>query len=300
MAQVIEKSGTGIGRSGTGIEKSGTGIEKSGTGIEKSGTGIARLSVMFVALATMMLSGIAFASDTRLAVSSKNGHAIVSVHGDEGVMIGVSPAAIDAAGYARVPLYSVLQSGEDAFSMGLLVQGSGSGSAGESDPGNDSSTLVQGSGSGSSKESVQPGGQLMVQGSGSGSAGERCSGGSSMQVQGSGSGSAGEGCSGAPTLMVQGSGSGSAGENCSGAPTLMVQGSGSGSAGEAAGCGVRPWGYAEVVVDRDGTHVIVNRLEQSGAVEYLMAFLPSASGAAVSGSLRGGQERGTHEFVAVQ
>jgi hypothetical protein len=260
MAQVIEKSGTGIGRSGTGIEKSGTGIEKSGTGIEKSGTGIARLSVMFVALATMMLSGIAFASDTRLAVSSKNGHAIVSVHGDEGVMIGVSPAAIDAAGYARVPLYSVLQSGEDAFSMGLLVQGSGSGSAGESDPGNDSSTLVQGSGSGSSKESVQPGGQLMVQGSGSGSAGERCSGGSSMQVQGSGSG----------------------------------------SAGEAAGCGVRPWGYAEVVVDRDGTHVIVNRLEQSGAVEYLMAFLPSASGAAVSGSLRGGQERGTHEFVAVQ
>lgn len=320
------------------IEKSGTGIGRSGTGIEKSGTGIGRLSVMLIAFTAMTLSGIALASDARLAVSSKHGHAIVSVHGEDGVMIGVSLDAIDEAGYARVPLFSVLQIRGDAFSMGLLVQGSGSGSAGQSDPGDGSSTLVQGSGSGNSTDSAEPGGQLMVQGSGSGSAGKGCSGRSTLMVQGSGSGTAGQGCSGAPTLMVQGSGSGSAGscsgrstlmvqgsgsgtagQGCSDVPTLMVQGSGSGSAGEGcngrstlmvqgsgsgsarenATCAVQPWGFAEVVVDDNGTHVIISRLDRTGAAEeYLMAFLASGS-SAVSSSFRGKEEREAHEFVAV-
>ena len=277
MAQYIEKSGTSIERSGTGIEKSGTGIEKSGTGIEKSGTGIGRIVVMLMAFTAMTLSGLV-AADTRLAVSSKNGHMIVSVHGDDGVMLGASATPLDASGYARVPLYSVLQATGDTIAMGLLVQGSGSGSASEKAGPADASTLVQGSGSGDAKESVQPGGELMVQGSGSGNAGESA-------------GAAGG------RLLVQGSGSGSAGERCSGRSTLLVQGSGSGASGESAGCidPAQAWGIAEVVVDRSGAHVIVHQIKESQTEEYLVAFLPVSSSEVAHSLIRGSSN---HGFVA--
>lgn len=270
MVNVIEKSGTGI-------ERSGTGIEKSGTGIEKSGTGVVRATMILAALAAMLLSGIALAADTRLAISDKNGHAIVSVHGEDGVMVGASKAPIDGSGYARIPLYSVLQSSNDVFSMGLLVQGSGSGSAGESADSGGSSLLVQGSGSGDAGESVEPGSQVLVQGSGSGDAGE------SFETGGQ--------------ILVQGSGSGSSGESCSNGPGLLVQGSGSGSSGESAGCSgsVNIWGYAEVVFDQAGAHVVVNQIQGSRQEEFLVAFLPGSNGEFAYSPDRGQNNRG---FVA--
>ena len=78
----------------------------------------------------------------------------------------------------------------------------------------------------------------------------------------------------------------------------MVQGSGSGAAGESSGCAVQPWGFAEVVMDGNGTYVIVNRLGQTGDAAYLVAFLASES-SAVSSSVHGEEERETYEFVAV-
>ncbi|WP_376697078.1 hypothetical protein [Wenzhouxiangella sp. EGI_FJ10305] len=250
MVNVIEKSGTGI-------ERSGTGIEKSGTGIEKSGTGLVRATVVLAALAAMLLSVTALAADTRLAISDKNGHAIVSVHGEDGVMVGASTAPIDGSGYARIPLYSVLQSANDVFSMGLMVQGSGSGSAGESAGSRGSSLLVQGSGSGDAGESFENGGQV----------------------------------------LVQGSGSGSSGESCSDGPGLLVQGSGSGSSGESSGCSgsVNIWGYAEVVFDQAGAHVVVNQVQGSRQEEFLVAFLPGSNGEFAYSSDRGQSNRG---FVA--
>jgi hypothetical protein len=188
---MIEKSGTGIERSGTGIEKSGTGIEKSGTGIEKSGTGVTRALAMLVTLTCMLLAMPVFASDTRLAVSAAQGHVLVSVHAEQGVLVGVASAPADDSGYSRVPLYPIVSSGADGFLMGLV-------------PGQDKArTLVQGSGTGDSKESTEPhpGHGLLVQGSGTGSIGDQCTPGSRVLVQGSGTGSSGDdlGCPGALT-----------------------------------------------------------------------------------------------------
>jgi len=300
------------------VEKSGTGIGKSGTGIEKSGTGIARLSVTLVAFAVgLMMGGTALASDSRLAVSTNNDRAVISVHAEGEVMIGVAAAPLDASGYARIPLYSVLRASDQSFSMGLLVQGSGSGSAGESTAPRTFGTLVQGSGSGSAKESAGTGGQLLVQGSGSGDAQESVGTGGQLLVQGSGSGDAqesvrtggqllvqGSGSGDAQEsvgtggqLLVQGSGSGNAGEHCGGGPSLLVQGSGSGSAGESAGCAseMDAWGFAEVVVDRSGTHVLIHEFKGGRAEEHLVAFLPVSNGEVAHSLYRGSSN---HGFVA--
>ncbi|MFW5927036.1 MAG: hypothetical protein ACOCSR_03205, partial [Wenzhouxiangella sp.] len=97
----------------------------------------------------------------------------------------------------------------------------------------DASPMVVGSGSG--KEVVGSGSGKEVVGSGSGSSGE---------VVGSGSGSSGE---------VVGSGSGSSGEGQSACEAMGV------------------WGFAEVVVDADGVHIVVHKFGEEGLQEFMVA-----------------------------
>lgn len=255
MSRMIEKSGTGIGlnvtaieKSGTGIEKSGTGIEKSGTGIEKSGTGIGRALAMFATMACMMTATPVFASDTRLAVSSSHGQTLVSVHAQEGIMVGASSVADDASGYSRIPLYPILSAEGGSFTPIPVAREFGA-----------SRTLVQGSGTGSSKETVadEPGQGLLVQGSGTGSIGDGCAPGFGLLVQGSGTGSSGD--------SVQ----------CPDSPT--------------------PWGFAEIVVDGNGTSVIVHKIRESHVEEFLVAFLPGSSSEVAHSLSRGSSNRA---FVA--
>lgn len=290
MFNAIEKSGTGIGKSGTGIEKSGTGIEKSGTGIEKSGTGIEKSGTgrrrggwaAMVMMVGGLLSTAAIAADPQVLVNATDQQLLVSVHTDDGILVGRAGQG-EGAGYFRVPLYAAVgPRGSDAVFQ-PLVAGSGSGSSKDvAGSGSGSSKDVAGSGSGSSTD---------VAGSGSGSA---------TEVAGSGSGSSGDACFSGGSVLVAGSGSGSSTDvagSGSGSST-DVAGSGSGSSGDAATCSpaLAAWGMAEIVMDRDGAHVVVHRIEAGRMEEYLLAYLPD-SGSEVAHSLHRGSSN--HGFIAV-
>ncbi|RFF28174.1 MULTISPECIES: hypothetical protein [unclassified Wenzhouxiangella] len=296
MFSTVEKSGTGIGKSGTGIEKSGTGIEKSGTGIEKSGTGIRRWQILSL-VACILFATQGLATEPQVLVSTGNDQVLVSVHSDDGILVGRAEMP-DQSGYYQLALYSAVGPvGSDAVFQ-PMVAGSGSGSSKEvAGSGSGSSKEVAGSGSGSSKEVAGSGSgsSKEVAGSGSGSAGESCDSGTGLMVAGSGSGSAGEGCD--AQVLVAGSGSGSAGEACDSGGWLDVAGSGSGSAGESTGCAypTSAWGIAEVVVDRSGAHVVVHRIKGSQAEEFLVAFLPGSNGEFADSPRQGLDDRG---FVA--
>jgi hypothetical protein len=278
-------------------------IEKSGTGIGKSGTGIGTCLAAGLLLAAAATSAQAL-DRPGLQISQQGEHLVVSVHAQRGVVAGAAVLQGDQADYLAVPLYSVLEiagsggvqrplvqgsgsgTSSDGCDAGLLVQGSGSGASGESCGSQGAQVMVQGSGSGASGESCAPSAGLLVQGSGSGASGESEAPGASLMVQGSGSGApgaddseniavrgSGSGAAGqstGPSLMVQGSGSGSSGQSTD--PVLLVQGSGSGSAGESCSGGAVLWGIAEVLIDSDGTHVIVHQASHEGLIEYMVAF----------------------------
>lgn len=285
MFDYIGKSGTGIGKSGTGIGKSGTGIGKSGTGIGKSGTGSWRDGLIVMLVVPLLLTAASLASaaqSPQLFVTQDDVSIMLSIHGPEGIVVGAMPVAGGVEGYHVIALQQSLGFIDDR--QGLLVKGSGSGSSGESDCRSDSSLMVKGSGSGSSGEGkCDPGSSLMVKGSGSGSSGEStCDDGGSLMVKGSGSGSYGKGpCDpqGGFGVLVKGSGSGSVGGCAMGGSGLLVKGSGSGSSGEAMpGCAPL-WGYAELVLDAEGTHIVVHRAGGSGFEEYLVGFIANPDSA---------------------
>ncbi|QOC21906.1 hypothetical protein IC757_12830 [Wenzhouxiangella sp. AB-CW3] len=259
-----------------------------------------------VALGLVMGSAIA-AEPVSLHVSQQDSGLTISLHAEGSVLAGAVSADAIQQDYLIVPLYSLVDGGRplvqgsgsgspssecgghsplvrgsgsgaagenhDGGQPGLLVQGSGSGAAGESVGVSDGSLLVQGSGSGAAGESVGANdGSLLVQGSGSGAAGESVGASDgSLLVQGSGSGkpeSAGDSDSG---LLVQGSGSGSPESVGGNGSRLLVQGSGSGAASESCSPVSGAWGIAEVVIDEEGTHVIVHRLSGRYADEVLVA-----------------------------
>lgn len=280
MSIQIGKSGTGINKSGTGINKSGTGIHRSGTGIKKGGTGRRVPSFLLgLAFCAATFTGQAVAADPDILLSERNDNLMISLHTDEGIFTGATPSAAGTSGYYQVALQQVAAATDEGMVFRTLVKGSGSGDASEGAEQPVASTQVKGSGSGSSGESAGVvGGSLLVKGSGSGNSGESA-------------------CDGAHTL-VKGSGSGSSGEAAGQiGGSLLVKGSGSGSSGNSAGCALPAnlWGVAEVVVDRNGAHVIVHRFRGSAAEEFLVAFLPG-SGSEVAHSLHGGSSN--QDFVA--
>ena len=302
MFNFVEKSGTGIGKSGTGIEKSGTGIEKSGTGTGRTLWRVLSLAA-WVLLATQSL-----AAEPQVLVTNGNDQVFVSVHSDDGILVGRA-ATLDDSGYYQLALYSAVGPvGSDAVFQPLVagsgscsskdVAGSGSGSSTDvAGSGSGSSTDVAGSGSGSSTDVAGSGSgsSTDVAGSGSGNSGEGCYSGARLMVAGSGSGNAGKACG--PQLLVAGSGSGSAGAGCAAGGSLDVAGSGSGSAGESGTCAypAKAWGIAEVVVDRSGAHVVIHQIKGSHIEEYLVAFLPALSSEAAHLPYRGSSNQG---FVA--
>lgn len=260
------------------IEKSGTGIEKSGTGIGKSGTGVrfGRSALVLVAAAGLLMTSLATAADSRLFVSERNDGLLVSMHGSDGVVAGFAPSSDGVDGYFAVPLYSLMKFIDSQPVTAPLVVGSGSGASGEVvGSGSGASSEVVGSGSGASGEQCILDPSVMVVGSGSGSSGTVVGSGSGKEVVGSGSGSSSE---------VVGSGSGSSSE---------VVGSGSGASGESrSSCGAAGvWGYAEVLVDSSGVHVIVHEYVNGYFVEQLVGLLDSvrAQPSGVS----------DHDFIAV-
>ena len=260
------------------IEKSGTGIEKSGTGIGKSGTGVrfGRSALVLAAAAGLLMTSLATAADSRLFVSERNDGLLVSMHGSDGVVAGFAPSSDGVDGYFAVPLYSLMKFIDSQPVTAPLVVGSGSGASGEVvGSGSGASSEVVGSGSGASGEQCILDPSVMVVGSGSGSSGTVVGSGSGKEVVGSGSGSSSE---------VVGSGSGSSSE---------VVGSGSGASGESrSSCGAAGvWGYAEVLVDSSGVHVIVHEYVNGYFVEQLVGLLDSvrAQPSGVS----------DHDFIAV-
>ena len=295
------------------IEKSGTGIERSGTGIERSGTGSQFRKALFSAILAsgLIASSASFANESQLMVTNTNGNLLVSLHGSQGVVTGAMPLSAD--GYTVVPLFSAIhiQHGQSAQT---LVLGSGSGAAGEVlGSGSGAAGEVLGSGSGATGEVLGSGSGAAgeVLGSGSGAAGEVLGSGSGAagEVLGSGSGAAGEvlGSGSGAAGEVLGSGSGAAGEvlgSGSGAAGEVL-GSGSGAAGEAAGtCGIQPWGFAEIVTDSNGMHVMIQRIGPMGLEEHLLGFFAAPS--IGSPSLEMVDGRGfdlkdgnwTHDFIA--
>lgn len=330
----IGKSGTGVEKSGTGIEKSGTGRRRgkwqllplAAAALFASHATAAEPEVLVSAGNEQVFVSV-HGSDGILVgrgeMLDDSGYFRIALYA------AVGP---NGSGAAFEPMVAGSGSGAAGEKCGdsasLMVAGSGSGSAGENcrpaaglmvaGSGSGSSTEVAGSGSGSSTEVAGSGSgsSTDVAGSGSGSAGEVCADSSSLMVAGSGSGSAGDGCG--AQLMVAGSGSGSAGDGCvggwvdvagsgSGSSTEVagsgsgsstdVAGSGSGSAGEGAGCtaAANVWGVAEVVVDADGTHVVVHQIKGSLSREYLVAFLPVSSSEVAHSLVRGSSN---HGFVA--
>ncbi|NEZ04646.1 hypothetical protein G4Y73_10835 [Wenzhouxiangella sp. XN201] len=261
MFNLIEKSGTGIEKSGTGIEKSGTGIEKSGTGMARGRWHVTTL------LAAALFAAPALASDPEVLVTAGDEQILVSVHTEQGILVGRG-AILDDSGYFQVALYSAVGPSGSGAILQPMVAGSGSG---KEVAGSGSGKEVAGSGSG--KEVAGSGSGKEVAGSGSGK--EVAGSGSGKEVAGSGSGKevAGSGSG----KDVAGSGSGSAGESCVSDFGLEVAGSGSGSATEGAPCAAA-WGVAEVVVDENGAHVVVHQIDNAGMNEFLVAFLPGSGG----------------------
>jgi hypothetical protein len=318
MLTIIEKSGTGIEKSGTGIEKSGTGIERSGTGIGHSSKGD-RLRGLAVAMAMTcgaLVSTGAVAENDRLLVSHENSKLTISVHGDEGVIIGATPSL--SSDYAIVPLFSALRFVDGGSFIQPMVVGSGSGSSkhvvgsgsgGTTQvvgSGSGSAGQVVGSGSGAANEVCGIGAGFLVVGSGSGGAAQVVGSGSggAAQVVGSGSGSAKQvvGSGSGSAAQVVGSGSGSAaqvvGSGSGGASQVVGSGSG-GIDGSSSSCKIQPWGFAEVVSDSDGMHVLIHKAGPMGLEEYLVGFLSTAAVTVSSGgAFTPADGTWSHDFIA--
>ncbi|MEE4637808.1 MAG: hypothetical protein V2J42_03615 [Wenzhouxiangella sp.] len=321
MTSFIEKSGTGIEKSGTGIEKSGTGIERSGTGIEKSGTGIQMRGLAIAVALSVATFGTStvMANNDQLLISHQKNHLSISVHGPDGVIIGAAPTSTVSVDYQVIPLFSALRFSEVGSFIQPLVVGSGTGAASEVvGSGTGSSKQVVGSGTGASTQVVGSGtgASTNVVGSGTGAAGQVvgsgtggvdtfCDIGAGFLVVGSGTGSASEvvgsgtgsakdvvGSGTGSATQVVGSGTGSAGQ---------VVGSGTGGAGQSLGaCSIQPWGFAEVVTDADGAHVIVHKVVDAGLEEHLVAFVaaktPNLAGG--SGAIFPADGTWSHDFIA--
>lgn len=313
MISMIEKSGTGIEKSGTGIERNGTGIEHRVRRIEKNGTGI-RLrgltAALVMSLASFSSSNL-MASDDQLLISQQNDRLSISIHGDEGVAIGAISTSVGSSDYRVIPLFSALRFTDTGSFIQPLVVGSGTGSAGEVvGSGTGAAKEVVGSGTGASKQVVGSGtgAASEVVGSGTGAAGEVVGSGTGAagQVVGSGTGGADAVCNIGAGFLVVGSGTGAAtkvvgsgtgsskqvvGSGTGSSKQVVgsgtgssgqVVGSGTGSAGESTGgCSIRPWGFAEVVTDADGAHVMIHKAVDGGLEEHLVAFIaatPHAGG----------------------
>lgn len=338
MKIMIEKSGTGIEKSGTGIEKSGTGIERSGTG-QKLRYLVAAIGLTTALCATTGVMAddsrllISNQSDHLMITLHGSDGVIVGAATNSSALRGYrliplfSALSFSSSGPLLQPLVVATGSGgaPEVVATGsggakeVVATGSGgatqvvaTGSGGlpqvvATGSGGASQVVATGSGGASQIFISCPDGGVQVVATGSGGVGEVVATGSggAKEVVATGSGGIGEvvatGSGGSPQVVATGSGGASqvVATGSGGASQVVATGSG-GADQSAGGCGIQPWGFAEVVSDRNGMHVLIHKLGPAGMQEYLVGFV-SVPSASLPGSGRFEPEDGTwaHDFLAI-